>query len=226
MSDLLIEKYQASCQPISRHQLYIHADIPYTSHNSSMCFEADIAIEECMLQNVIDCLAQYLEENAAIGSDPGLCVVYTAKLNKRHEFMAFGYQAKKTILTKNDAYKLAEQCHIHLTEHGGDGLGVIGALAGAALRFGGNDGRYKGHINVGINQDNMLVADLLQHPEIDRVCSLDGYYLKPEEEVFITERIKTVRRNGEAILLVEQYQTESHSVWCSCSKETLKKLDA
>ena len=27
--------------PITRHQMLIHPDIPYTSHNSSMCFSVD-----------------------------------------------------------------------------------------------------------------------------------------------------------------------------------------
>ena len=26
------------CRPVTRHQMLIHPDIPYTSHNSSMCF--------------------------------------------------------------------------------------------------------------------------------------------------------------------------------------------
>ena len=26
---------------ISRHQLYVHPDIPYTSHNSSLCLDLD-----------------------------------------------------------------------------------------------------------------------------------------------------------------------------------------
>ena len=34
--------YGATTSRITRHQLFVHADIPYTSHNSAMCFAADI----------------------------------------------------------------------------------------------------------------------------------------------------------------------------------------
>lgn len=30
------------CAPVTLHQLFIHPDIPYTSHNSAMCFQAEI----------------------------------------------------------------------------------------------------------------------------------------------------------------------------------------
>jgi len=39
LGELLSAKGLAICSPISRHQLFVHEDIPYTSHNSSMCFE-------------------------------------------------------------------------------------------------------------------------------------------------------------------------------------------
>lgn len=36
----IIEKGFGPCSLVTRHQLFIHPDIPYTSHNSSMCFMA------------------------------------------------------------------------------------------------------------------------------------------------------------------------------------------
>ena len=54
----------------------------------------------------------------------------------------FGYRAKQVVLTKSNAYKLAKKLDIHLSEHGGSGQGVIGALAGVALRLTANDGRF------------------------------------------------------------------------------------
>ena len=47
-----------------------------------------------------------------------------------------------------DAYLLAEQFpELSLSEHGGTGDGVIGALAGVGLRLSGSDGRIKGKID-------------------------------------------------------------------------------
>ena len=37
----LMEEGLASVRGISRHQLYVHPDIPYTSHNSALCLDID-----------------------------------------------------------------------------------------------------------------------------------------------------------------------------------------
>ena len=56
---------------VSRHQLLIHDMIAYTSHNSSMCCEF-------RTENAADVLSfakTFLEEHAAEGPDPGLCIL-------------------------------------------------------------------------------------------------------------------------------------------------------
>ena len=69
---ILSEKGMATSAPISRHQLFVHEDIPYTSHNSSMCFE--LTLETAAIEPVIDLMAGFLETRSQPGSDPGLCV--------------------------------------------------------------------------------------------------------------------------------------------------------
>jgi len=61
------------CQPVSRHQLFVHEAIPYTSHNSAMCFSTELQDEN--LGRLIEFAANYLARESAEGSDPGLCVV-------------------------------------------------------------------------------------------------------------------------------------------------------
>ena len=39
---LIEDKGWGETQAVTRHQLLLHPDIPYTSHNSSMCFIAEI----------------------------------------------------------------------------------------------------------------------------------------------------------------------------------------
>src|SRR5574337_287771 len=63
---------------ITRHQLLVHPDIPYTSHNSAMCFAADI--HDSSLESVIDYSAAFLARESATGTDPGLCVVDVERL--------------------------------------------------------------------------------------------------------------------------------------------------
>ena len=111
---------------VTRHQLLLHKDIPYTSHNSSMCFEAEI--QEKYLKNIVDYASGYLKNESEPESDPGLCVVVADYLNDNNKLINFGYKAKRTILTKENAYDVAKELDIHLSEHGGSGQGVIGAL--------------------------------------------------------------------------------------------------
>ena len=44
---------------ISRHQLFVHEDIPFTSHNSAMCFELELENENLMprlMDYLVSCL--------------------------------------------------------------------------------------------------------------------------------------------------------------------------
>src|SRR6056297_431475 len=206
--------------PVSRHQLYFHDAIAYTSHNSSMCFE--LLDSSKSLKELIKICSDYLEKNCAVGSDPGLCIV-EEDINEKNKIIKFGKRAKVEILNKEESYQLAENLNIHLSEHGGDGSGIIGALAGVGLRMDGNDGRYKGKIKISKNQDNMLVKDILQNPKIQEVRDEKGYLLGGDEEVFITERVKTVRLNNKSVLLVEKVIINEREYWKNIEKKYLKR---
>ncbi|MDN5352456.1 MAG: hypothetical protein PWQ12_1376 [Clostridiales bacterium] len=208
---------------VSRHQLYFHPDIPYTSHNSSMCFE--LKNSDVTLETLIDFCGSYLKTQSAVGSDPGLCILSADQLNNpdREALIQFGYRAKKEVLTKESAYDLAKRYNIHLSEHGGTGQGIIGALAGVGLRMDGNDGRYKGKIFLGENCDNMLAKDILSHPQIDCIRSSDGEPVEADAVIFVSDRIKTVRVDGQSTLIVQKISKEGAWYWKCVDKEGLKK---
>ncbi|MCG8553643.1 MAG: hypothetical protein MI799_24835, partial [Desulfobacterales bacterium] len=178
---------------VSRHQLFVHKDIPFTSHNSAMCFEIELGDQD-RLTPVMDHLVYCLEPRSQPGSDPGLCVTGPLKKEAQMQLSAFGARAKQAVCTKDDAYCLAQNLGIHLSEHGGTGDGIIGALAGIGLRMTGNDGRYRGWYHLGNPGDIVTVADLCTHPFIDTVVQADGSELPPSEKVMIgSEKTKTVR---------------------------------
>jgi hypothetical protein len=110
---------------ITRHQLLVHEDIPYTSHNSSMCSEW--SIDEENYAKVASFASAFLEENSAEGSDPGLCLIKEEELTEEmiKRLVAYGKCAKSMILRKWEACKLADSMpdQIHLSEHGGTGDG-------------------------------------------------------------------------------------------------------
>ena len=136
-----------ACSPISRHQLFVHEDIPFTSHNSAMCFE--IVLENQGMEPVIKFMSNFLEIRCEKGSDPGLCVAKADDRLDQIPLIEFGQMAKKAVTSKQVAYDLARKTNIHLSEHGGTGDGVVGAVAGVGLRLFGNDGRYRGWHHLG-----------------------------------------------------------------------------
>jgi len=107
---------------ITRHQLLVHPDIPYTSHNSAMCFAAEI--DSAALHSIISHASTFLVRESAAGSDPGLCVVAVDRVRSPETLIAFGQRAKQAVLAKPDAYALAKQLGVHLSEHGGSGHGM------------------------------------------------------------------------------------------------------
>ena len=205
---------------ITRHQLLIHPDIPYTSHNSAMCFSADID-PECTDILIADA-GKYLVEQSAPGSDPGLCVVLTESLSEPEALVSFGQSAKSIVLTKNDAYDLAQRLGIHLSEHGGTGQGVIGALAGAGLRLSGNDGRMRGKIVLDSGLKQFSVKVLCGHRDVDAVQTLAGDLLPDEAVVNLGDKVKTVLIGGLSTLLVTQDGSGGNAYWRTCSNQELK----
>ncbi len=222
LSDALESNGWGKCEPITRHQMLLHPDIPYTSHNSSMCFIAEI--QPKFLEAFTEFAQSFLHREKAPGSDPGLCVVNRDRLSDPDALMAFGKKAKNTIITKEEAYRLADQLQVYLSEHGGTGLGIIGALAGCGLRLTGNDGRFRGKFSIGAEGDRLRVTELLQHPNVEVVKSLDGAVLQDEEMVRISEKVKTILKEGKSTLLVfsEIENQTGEACWRTCTKQQLK----
>lgn len=211
---------------ITRHQLLVHPDIPYTSHNSSMCFPADI--DEAYLENLIQYASNFLASESAEGSDPGLCIAIPDQLSNPELLVTFGHRAKEVVLIKNDAYQLAQQLGIHLSEHGGTGQGVIGALAGVGLRLSGNDGRFKGSIKLKTGNNVLCVRDILSQTEVEEVRILDGDTINEEDFVMLVGekgKVKAVLLDGKCVLPVFSRGTKAGEVqWQTCTKQQLSKF--
>lgn len=180
---------------ITRHQLLVHPDVPYTSHNSAMCFAAEIG--DAHLDALTAHAAAFLGGESAPGSDPGLCVAVPGRLPAASELIAFGERAKREVLAQDDARALARRLGVHLSAHGGTGGGVIGALAAVGLRLGGNDGRVRGHLEFEHVDANRVVAvrHLRAHPHVDSVRTLAGDVLADDERVLLSDwKVKPVMR--------------------------------
>jgi hypothetical protein len=216
LANAITEKGWGTCAKITRHQLLLDPRIPYTSHNSSMCFPAEIAAD--VLERVLDFCCTTLAAQSVPGSDPGLCLAVTERLQSPEAFIAFGHKAKKVILTKTEAYAQAERLGVHLSEHGGTGLGVIGALAGAGLRLTGNDGLFLGKPRIPKQQGKATVATIRTFG-IDAVQSLEGTTLDDGDPVQIDEEwVKPVLLENRCVLLVEPNKT-GDCTWKACGRD-------
>lgn len=135
---------------ITRHQLLLDENVPYTSHNSSMAFTAWIASgSEAELW---DHAAAIVRDEMSAVSDPGLCLALLPQDEDDallYELVDFGRRVKQEYVSKAQAYELAAKIPwLRLEELGGDGQGVVGALAGVGLRLSGSDGRFRGRYDL------------------------------------------------------------------------------
>ncbi|MGL4475239.1 MAG: DNA-binding protein [Shewanella sp.] len=203
---------------ITRHQLFVHPDIPYTSHNSAMCFALNSPLT---LAQIHQHASAHLLVESALAADPGLAILEMESEFDAAALIDFGRRAKEEVITKEAAYALARQLNISLTEHGGTGQGVIGALAGLGLRLMGSDGRVKGKIKLGQADDVALmvkVDDIVKQTGLDSVISTDGQRVEFDEQVQLKGKVKAVYLEHEFVLLVERRA----GVWVNAGKQTLQ----
>ena len=222
--DAIQERHWGTCSAISRHQLFVHEDIPYTSHNSAMCFSMDFTGE---IGELIQFGARFLETKSAIGSDPGLCVANLDNGLHRNELIDFGLRAKQTVLSKKKAYDLAKTAGVHLSEHGGTGDGVIGALAGIGLRLSGNDGRFRGWGQFGAAGALTTAKALCSKPFIDAVAARDGERLPPDTRIMLgTDKVKTIMAENQQVVIVTPaiiQETLPQTFWRTLNEAEIKQ---
>lgn len=183
---------------VTRHQLFIHPSIPYTSHNSCAVIhiqDADngagagvfSAAKELMLSDFIE------------GSDPGICVAAGQEIGS--DLRGFGFSAKKSVVTQDQARALARAAGIRLEGLGGTEDGVIGALAGIGLAASGNDGRFVVKGATRSLRGTQTVAAILASG-VDQVMTRDGTAID-EGLVALKKFPKPAFIVGKAVLFVE-----------------------
>lgn len=130
---------------VTRHQLLLDPRVPYTSHNSAMAFVAQFP--PSMVDDYRREARVIVQVMRAKSSDPGLCmgVIPAADDLWLPELFAYGRKAQSDYIPQEEAFALADRIPwLELEGLGGTNDGVVGALAGAALRLEGEDGRFRG----------------------------------------------------------------------------------
>lgn len=206
---------------ITRHQLLLHEDIDYTSHNSSMCFVVDIdGVEISQMKEVAE---KILLENMAKSSDPGLCFCRLDQLKCPDKLIAYGKRAQKEVIYKDEAYKLADEIGgTVLQEYGGTGIGVIGALAGVGLRLSGCDGTFRGGKSINALVGNSeTVGELKKLMDIEQILDIEGNSISDEKIIHIGKQVKTVLLDHKTTIVVRKKGDD----YVTCSKKELYNGD-
>ncbi len=216
----LAEAGLGTARGITRHQLYVHPSIPYTSHNSSACLDVDI--DKARLNAVRDFCREYLAKESAEGSDAGLCMA--AFDTVADELVEFGRSVKGTIRTQDEARDLAARHGAHLEGVTGDQMGVIGALSAVGLRRGGHDGRFIWLEGVRELTGTMTAGALIATTGIDSVESTDGQPLPADAVVLVDPWPRPVLLHGRAVLLTEKNgDGHEHGDWKILGKEAIRR---
>ncbi|HOO72987.1 MAG TPA: ABC transporter substrate-binding protein [Spirochaetota bacterium] len=179
---------------VVRHQLLQDPRVPFTSHNSS----ATIMLEESGptdLDALFKEIKRMMLDDFIPGSDPGLCVVRDVP----SAVAEHGWNAKKMLVTQNDARGIARSHGIALEGLGGTEDGIIGALASVGLTSCGDDGRYL-HIGRVRELQGLLPVEEVLAAGVREIRTLT------EERVtsglVMSDKIRPARKGGEPIAYV------------------------
>jgi tRNA(Ile2) C34 agmatinyltransferase TiaS len=181
---------------VVRQQLLRDPRVPCTKNNSSkgLILEAPVGVELAALaaRTRALMLADFIP-----GSDPGLCVASAVPA----EVVAFGRRAQSEFLQKSDALALASRAGIHLEELGGDGMGVIGALAAVGLTASGDAGRY---IQIGSVRalSGLQPVDAVLASGIAAILAEDGAPVT--SGTVQTDGLRPARRGGRPVAVVRR----------------------
>lgn len=190
---------------ISRHQLLLDDQIKYTSHNSSMCIE--IQSDSLDIQQIMKIGEKIIKDNMSAGADPGIAVCCTQKLPSPERLIAFGFDVKKRIVTKDEAYalaaELAAECGcIMLKELGGTGIGIIGALAGIGLRLSRCDGSIRGKKCTKLAGQTVSAGEIRRRCGVEMVICIDGTVVPDDAPVLVEDFVKLMFFDGHMCCMV------------------------
>jgi hypothetical protein len=198
---------------VTRHQFLLDDAIPYTSHNSGAC----IAVESKNGIESVKFVFDFVAGASAEGSDPGVAVTFSDEVPQ--EVFDFGRAAQKKILTIENAFNLANDKNIRLRSLGGNGQGVIGALASVGLRAQGNDGRF---IDMPGLRELPRCVNAQTYDKIGIEIRYETNYHQPDStDVYDTLGwVRPRLMNGKAVLIVEW--SEKENAWLPIDRKKSK----
>ncbi len=220
LAERLAAEGLAQVEGITRHQLYVHNDIPFTSHNSSACLMAQGADPE----KIAYFCGRFLLNNSAPGSDAGLCVAAWDQVND--DITQWGQRAKRMVLTMDEARVRATAEGIFLQGYTGTHGGIIGALAAVGLRKAGNDGRYLHVEGMRRLMGVMRAEEILRETGVETIETMDGAAVTGNPRILLDPWWRPLLRNNKATLIVESILDHPYHEYRIIPKNVLKERSA
>jgi hypothetical protein len=222
LAHALIATGKAQVDSITRHQLYVHPDIRYTSQNSSSC----LRINAGDIYSLVPVIEEFVYKNSAEGSDAGLCISPQHLVDP--SIITWGNEAKITVLQLEEARYIADTSGVYLKGFTGNYEGMIGALAAVGLRAGGNDGRFiwrkrKKELR-DIREEILSVGELMQELDLHAIKSLEGEVPAPSDRILINEWVRPILENHQAILIADKTENEKKHEWTITPKEIIRSI--
>jgi hypothetical protein len=190
---------------VTRHQLLVHPDIPYTSHNSSACIGGvgDAGARDALAETA----RAFLGRHFHAGSNPGLCVCPADAVPSA--LVEIGRRAQRDVLRLDAFDREVSGLGVTLWSSGDTGQGRIGAASGVGLRRSGEDGRFIGLRGIRELAGVIAVRDVLARSAIRAVESEAGERLPAETIVDTDDWVRPALRGGHPVFVVR----EEHGRW-------------
>jgi len=198
----LVDRGLAGAANVTRHQLLVHPDIPFTSHNSAACIEATAVTAPADV--VAEAARAFVLDHPNAGANPGLCVLEPAAVPPL--LLAFAKRAQTEVLALAEADDTAARLDGTVWWHGETGQGRIGAMAAVALRRSGEDGRFIGLAGVRGLEGVLTVGEILARSPIARVETLEGETLAADVAIDTQDWIRPALRGGRPVLRVRRLE--------------------
>jgi len=217
----LVERRLAEPCDVTRHQFLKSPLIASTSHNSGACLTVRPLAGLAALR---DACSDFVREIAAPGSDPGLCIAPVASVSRAVE--RFGARARFALLSRWEAEMLADEAGLFLAALGGDGSGVIGALASVGQRRAGGPALLIWLPELfGLAGQPVPVEELTGRVGVEQLITPDGRSVgRKGEAVAMGDWPRPVLLAGQKVLLVEEGDRDvDGSEWRVLAKPRVKQ---
>lgn len=190
-----------SCTIPSRHRLYPNPSTGCKKHNTARSFSADIKEEK--LSEFINYACNMIKKIVTPDSNTGLAIAVPEQIENTDELIDYAYKAKEELVSKNEALELAKKPGIYLFELSGSGQGIIGALAGAGLNMTGNDGQFRGKLELSKEEYYIAtVKEIIEKTYVEQVKDMDFENIGEDEFVRMGEKVKVVKLDDKYTLMV------------------------